>query len=91
MINSPLIADRIREGRVDEMKEDIERSSDEGMCTFEQSLFELYENGAVSREEALRYADSVNDLRLRIERTGKRFQREHADATEPEWSIARED
>jgi len=66
MLNSPLIADLIFKGDVHEIKEIMKRSRELGMQTFDQHLFELYDNGVISYEDALRNADSVNDLRLQI-------------------------
>ncbi len=66
MLNSPLISDLILQGRLDEIKDIMGRSKDLGMQTFDQALFELYTQGAVTAEDALRFADSFNDLRLRI-------------------------
>ena len=66
MLNSPLIADLIFKGEVHEIKEIMKRSRELGMQTFDQSLFDLYEAGKISYEDALRNADSVNDLRLQI-------------------------
>ena len=54
-----------------EIKEIIGRSRELGMQTFDQALFDLHESGAISYEDALRNADSVNDLRLRIKLEGK--------------------
>ncbi len=71
MINSPLISDLIFKGDVHEIKEIIGRSREMGMQTFDQALFDLHESGAVSYEDALRNADSVNDLRLKIKLHGK--------------------
>ena len=71
MINSPLISDLIFKGDVHEIKEIIGRSRELGMQTFDQALFDLHESGAVSYEDALRNADSVNDLRLKIKLHGK--------------------
>ncbi len=71
MINSPLISDLIFKGDVHEIKEIISRSRELGMQTFDQALFDLHESGAVSYEDALRNADSVNDLRLKIKLHGK--------------------
>ncbi len=71
MINSPLISDLIFKGDVHEIKEIIGRSRELGMQTFDQALFNLHESGAISYEEALRNADSVNDLRLKIKLEGK--------------------
>ncbi|PCJ86127.1 MAG: type IV pili twitching motility protein PilT [Thiotrichaceae bacterium] len=71
MINSPLMSDLIFKGQVHEIKELIAKSNELGMQTFDQALFDLYENGQVKYEDALRNADSVNDLRLRIKLEGK--------------------
>jgi twitching motility protein PilU len=66
MLNSPLIADLIFKGEVHEIKEIMKKSRELGMQTFDQALFDLYEQGRISYEDALRNADSVNDLRLMI-------------------------
>src|SRR5574344_2960168 len=66
MLNTPLIADLIAKGDVVEIKEIMKKSRELGMQTFDQSLFDLYESGAVMYEDALRNADSVNDVRLHI-------------------------
>ena len=66
LINSPLISDLIFKGDVHEIKEIMAKSRELGMQTFDQHLFDLYEEGKISYEDALRNADSVNDLRLRI-------------------------
>ncbi|MEE9331059.1 MAG: PilT/PilU family type 4a pilus ATPase [Methylophilaceae bacterium] len=66
MLNSPLIADLIFKGDVHEIKSIISRSREIGMQTFDQALFDLHEEGKVSYEDALRNADSVNDLRLKF-------------------------
>ena len=71
MINSPLISDLIFKGNIHEIKEIIGRSRELGMQTFDQALFDLHERGDISYEEALRNADSVNDLRLKIKLHGK--------------------
>ncbi len=71
MINSPLISDLIFKGDVHEIKEIIGRSRDLGMQTFDQALFDLHEADQISYEDALRNADSVNDLRLKIKLEGK--------------------
>jgi twitching motility protein PilU len=71
MLNSPLISDLIFKGNVGEIKEVMKRSRELGMQTFDQSLFDLYEAGAISYEDALRNADSLNDLRLHIKLYGK--------------------
>jgi len=66
MLNSPLIADLIFKGDVHEIKEIMKKSRELGMQTFDQALFDLYEEGRIGYEDALRNADSVNDLRLMI-------------------------
>ena len=66
LLNSPLIADLIFKGNVHEIKEVMAKSRELGMQTFDQALFDLHESGAIGYEEALKNADSVNDLRLRI-------------------------
>ncbi|MDP1705957.1 MAG: PilT/PilU family type 4a pilus ATPase, partial [Sulfurimicrobium sp.] len=66
MLNSPLISDLIFKGDVHEIKEIISKSRELGMQTFDQALFDLYEAGMISYEDALRNADSLNDLRLQI-------------------------
>jgi twitching motility protein PilU len=71
MLNSPLISDLIFKGDVHEIKDVMSRSRELGMQTFDQSLFELYEAGKISYEDALRNADSVNDLRLKIKLHGQ--------------------
>ncbi len=66
MLNSPLISDLIFKGEVNQIKTVMSKSRELGMQTFDQSLFDLYEQDKISYEEALRNADSVNDLRLNI-------------------------
>ena len=70
LLNSPLIADLIFKGEVNEIKEIMKRSNELGMQTFDQALFQLHEAGHISYEDALRNADSVNDVRLRIKLEG---------------------
>ena len=71
MLNSPLISDLIFKGEVHEIKEIMKKSRELGMQTFDQALFDLYENGRITYEDALRNADSINDLRLQIKLHGK--------------------
>ncbi|ALT78342.1 MULTISPECIES: PilT/PilU family type 4a pilus ATPase [unclassified Roseateles] len=72
LLNSPLISDLIFKGEVGEIKEIMKRSREQGMQTFDQALFDLYELGKVTYEDALRNADSVNDLRLQIKLNSER-------------------
>lgn len=71
LINTPLIGDLIFKGQVHEIKEVMKKSREHGMQTFDQSLFDLYEAQKISYEDALRNADSVNELRLAIMLNGK--------------------
>ncbi len=71
MLNSPLIADMIFKGEVNAIKEVMSKSRELGMETFDGALFNLYESGSISYEDALKNADSVNDLRLRIKLQSK--------------------
>ncbi len=72
MLNSPLVQDLIFKGEVAKLKEVMARSTRLGMRTFDQALFELYETGFISYEDALRNADSKNELRLRVKLESKR-------------------
>jgi twitching motility protein PilU len=71
LLNSPLISDLIFKGEVHEIKEIMKKSRELGMQTFDQALFELYETGKISYEDAMRNADSMNELRLQIKLHGK--------------------
>ena len=71
LINSPLISDLILKGEVHGIKEIMSKSNDLGMKTFDQALFELYEEDLIGIDEALKNADSENELRLRIKLEGK--------------------
>lgn len=66
LLNSPLVSDMVFKGEIAGLKEVMGRSREAGMQTFDQSLFELYEAELITYEDALRNADSINDLRLRI-------------------------
>ena len=74
LLNSPLIADLIFKGEVHGIKEVMKKSRELGMMTFDQALFEHYEAGSISYEDAMRNADSMNDLRLQIKLHGKESQ-----------------
>lgn len=71
MLNTPLMADLILKGEVHEVKALMQKSRELGMQTFDQALFDLYEKGLVTYEDALRNADSMNELRLRIKLESK--------------------
>lgn len=70
LLNTPLMSDMIMKGEVHEIKALMKKSSDQGMQTFDQALFTLLSENAITIEEAMRNADSVNDLRLRIKLEG---------------------
>jgi twitching motility protein PilU len=71
LLNSPLIADLIFKGDVHEIKEIMKKSRELGMQTFDQALFDLYEEGRIGYEDAMRFADSMNEVRLQIKLHGK--------------------
>jgi twitching motility protein PilU len=82
MLNSPLISDMIFKGEVAAIREIIKRSREQGMQTFDQALFDLYEDNRISLADALRHADSVNDLRLNIKLNSRRGERDVYAGTE---------
>ena len=82
MLNSPLISDLIFKGEVAMIKEIMSKSTQLGMQTFDQALFNHYEEGNISYEEAIRNADSQNELRLRIKLESKRDQKPVDDGIE---------
>ncbi|NND82036.1 MAG: PilT/PilU family type 4a pilus ATPase [Gammaproteobacteria bacterium] len=71
LINSPMISDMIKGHRIDEIRAGIEKSTDWGMQTFDQSLFDLHEKDLITYEDAIKNAESENDLRLAIKLRGK--------------------
>ena len=71
MINSPMIADLIKDAKIDEIRGAMEKSVEWGMQTFDKSLFDLHERDLIEYEEALKNAESENDLRLAIKLRGK--------------------
>ncbi len=73
MLNSPLISELIFKSEIQEIREVMKRSREQGMITFDQALFDLHERELISYEDALRNADSVNDLRLQIKLNSKLF------------------
>lgn len=66
LLNSQLIADHIRKGDIHEIKPVMTRSRESGMQTFDQALFDLYEAGSITYDDAIKHADTPNDLRLQI-------------------------
>jgi len=85
LLNTPIIADKIFKGEFNEIKPIMEKSRELGMRTFDWSLFELYNDGHISYEEAIRNADSANELRLNIKLKSK--QGEPATASGPDLSL----
>ncbi|MCX8521776.1 MAG: type IV pili twitching motility protein PilT, partial [Rhodoferax sp.] len=74
-------------GEVSEIKEAMKKSRNLGMQTFDQALFDLYEHNQISYEDALRNADSVNDLRLQIKLNSQRGKSRNLDAGTEHFSI----
>ena len=87
LINSPLISDMIFKGEVSEIKEIMKKSRNIGMQTFDQALFDLYEAQGITYEDALRNADSVNDLRLQIKLNSQRGKSSDLSAGTENFSI----
>lgn len=82
LIGTPLVQDKIREGAIHELKEIMKRSREQGMRTFDQHLFELYKAGQITYEDALRYADSANEVRLMAKLSADDAQERLESATE---------
>ena len=72
LINTPIIADKLLKGEFHEIKSIMQKSRELGMMTFDAALFDLYDEGAISYDEAIRNADSANELRLNIKLNSKR-------------------
>lgn len=82
LLNTPHIADLIEKGKVDEIKEAMEKSREQNMQTFDQAILDLYFDGKISLENAIRYADSKNNVRLKI-----RLSENASDESSPDLSI----
>ncbi|MDD0811597.1 PilT/PilU family type 4a pilus ATPase [Curvibacter sp. RS43] len=87
MLNTPLISDLIFKGEVSEIKEVMKKSRNLGMQTFDQSLFDLYEGNVITYEDALRNADSLNDLRLQIKLNSQRARNQDLSAGTEHFAI----
>src|ERR1700759_4061698 len=72
LLNTPIVSDKLLKGEFHELKEIMSKSQEQGMRTFDWSLFELYNNGVIAYDEAIRNADSANELRLNIKLNSKR-------------------
>jgi twitching motility protein PilU len=81
LLDSPLLSDLIFKGDVTGIREVMKKSREIGMQTFDQALFDLFESGRISLAEALRHADSVNDLRLTVKLQSKREQHDPFEGT----------
>lgn len=90
MLNTPLVSDLILKGNFHELKEIMTKSRELGMQTFDQALFDLYNEGAISYDEAIRNADSKNELRLQIKLKSTRV-RENAETSSQTFSMFDED
>ncbi|MCC4115068.1 PilT/PilU family type 4a pilus ATPase [Aromatoleum toluclasticum] len=90
LLNTPTIAEMIFKGQFQSIKEIMAKSRELGMCTFDQALFDLYDAGFVSYEEAIRNADSTNELRLQIKLKAERRQPKTSAGTELSLSIEEE-
>jgi twitching motility protein PilU len=66
LLGTPLVQDVVRKGEVHKLKELMKQSSQQGMITFDQALFELYKAGEISYDDAIHYADSANEVRLMV-------------------------
>ena len=91
LINTPLAADMIRKGEVYKLKELMKKSQEQGMITFDQALFDLYQEGEISFEDALRLADSANEVRLMIKLQGGSAQRAAMDRSIESITLVDED
>ena len=87
LLNTPLISDMIFKGEVGEIKEIMKKSREQGMQTFDQALFDLYEGNYVTYEDALRNADSINDLRLQIKLNSQRARNQDLSAGTEHFQI----
>ncbi|MFY9974592.1 MAG: PilT/PilU family type 4a pilus ATPase [Chromatiaceae bacterium] len=88
MINTPLVGDLIRKGEVHKLKELMKRSREQGMIIFDQALYDLFTEGEISYEDALKYADSANEVRLMIKLQGTDEQRRAVDRSIEAMALA---
>ncbi|MCC5856557.1 MAG: PilT/PilU family type 4a pilus ATPase [Ectothiorhodospiraceae bacterium] len=90
LLGTPLVQDKIRAGEVHELKEIMKRSREQGMQTFDQHLFELYRGGMITYDDAIRYADSANEVRLQA-KLGAEDQEDRFQTVTEEISLQVED
>lgn len=86
LMSSPYISDLIEKGKIDEIKEVMGRSREQGMQTFDQALFDLYKTGKISQENAIRYADSKNNVGLQI-----RLNQDNSQDLKVNWDMVQEE
>ncbi|WP_313175265.1 PilT/PilU family type 4a pilus ATPase [Massilia sp.] len=91
LLNTPTISEMILKGNFHSIKEIMQKSRELGMCTFDQALYELYNKGYISYDEALRNADSANGLRLQIKLSGDRREPGEEGGKSPTLSMALEE
>ena len=82
LLGTPLISDKIRNGEVHEIKDIMKRSNEQGMQTFDQHLFRLYKQGVITYDDAVRYADSANEVRLQAKLESEGADERFANATD---------
>ncbi|MDO9483249.1 MAG: type IV pili twitching motility protein PilT, partial [Hydrogenophaga sp.] len=87
MLNTPLVSDLIFKGEVSEIKEIMKKSRNLGMQTFDQALFQAFEANLITFEDALRNADSLNDLRLQIKLNSRRARTQDLSAGTENFTI----
>ncbi|MEX0730445.1 MAG: PilT/PilU family type 4a pilus ATPase [Aquisalimonadaceae bacterium] len=90
LIGTPLIQDKIRSGEIHELKEIMKRSGEQGMQTFDQHLYKLYREGLITYDDAIRYADSANEVRLQA-KLGAEDREESFQAAADDMSLMLED
>ncbi|MGX4642878.1 PilT/PilU family type 4a pilus ATPase [Massilia sp. SYSU DXS3249] len=91
LLNTPTIGEMILKGNFHSIKEIMQKSRELGMCTFDQALYELYNKGYISYDEAIRNADSANGLRLQIKLSGERREVEEGGAKASSLSMMLEE
>jgi twitching motility protein PilU len=90
LLGTPLVSDKIHNGEVHELKEIMKRSREQGMQTFDQHLYELFKAGSITYEDALRYADSANEVRL-MAKLGDQHAKEKMERAADDISILSDD
>ena len=89
LLGTPLVQDKLRTGEVHELKEIMKRSNEHGMRTFDQHLYQLYQEGRITYDDAIRYADSANEVRLQAKLGSENREHEYTSAAD-DMSLADE-